>query len=110
MPVAGATFLVTGGSSGLGAACVSRLKAVGANVIVADIHVPPGDPQKDASGILQCRVDVTNPEDVTVALEAALQHFGALNGVVNCAGILGAARVLGRDGPHDLDLFRRVIE
>jgi NAD(P)-dependent dehydrogenase (short-subunit alcohol dehydrogenase family) len=110
MQIAGATFLVTGGSSGLGAACVSHLKAAGANVISADIHVPPGDSPKDPSGILQCRVDVTNPEDVTTALEAALLRFGALHGVVNCAGILAAARLLGRDGPHDLELFRRVIE
>src|SRR5688572_26648603 len=108
MQVSGSTFFVTGGASGLGAACVSRLHAAGARVVVADTKV--ADPVTESSSVVCCRVDVTNSQEVAAALQIAVERFGALHGVVSCAGILGAARVLGRDGPHDLELFRRVIE
>jgi NAD(P)-dependent dehydrogenase (short-subunit alcohol dehydrogenase family) len=104
--ISSSTFLITGGSSGLGAACVERLAAAGANVVIADVNLTSTGQDK----VLACRVDVTNSEEVAAAIQQTTDKFGALHGVVNCAGILGAARVLGRDGPHDLALFRRVIE
>jgi NAD(P)-dependent dehydrogenase (short-subunit alcohol dehydrogenase family) len=107
--LSGSTFLVTGGGSGLGAACVTRLAAMGARIVIADIQSPPGVPSNSAN-VLACRVDVTNSDQVSAAIQQAIDHFGGLHGVVNCAGILGASRVVGRDGPHDLELFRRVIE
>ncbi len=110
MQVADSTFMVTGGGSGLGAGCVTGLSAAGANVVIADIRPPTNQTAIDSDKILPCRVDVTNPEDVSAAIRQAIDKFGALHGVVNCAGILAAARALGRDGPHDLELFRRVIE
>lgn len=109
MEVAGSTFLVTGGSSGLGAGCVTRLLDAGARVLVADLRPPEVFDDRGGRAFFQ-RVDVTSPSDVEAALDAGEQKFGSLHGVVNCAGILAASRVLGRDGPHDLDLFRRVIE
>lgn len=109
MQLSGSTFLVTGGGSGLGAACVKRLAAAGARIVIADIQ-PPSGIQTDAANVLACQVDVTNSDQVSAAIQQAIDHFGGLHGVVNCAGILGAARVVGREGPHDLDLFRRVIE
>lgn len=110
MHVSGSTFLITGGSSGLGAACVERLATAGANCVVADIRLPAVDSTAHSANRLACRMDVTNPDEVAAGIKQAVDRFGSLNGVINCAGILGAARVLGRDGPHDLELFRRVIE
>ena len=69
-----------------------------------------GASSTDREKILSCQVDVTNSEQVSAAIRQAIDTFGALHGVVNCAGILTAARVLGRDRPHDLELFRRAIE
>lgn len=114
MQTEGSTFLVTGGCSGLGAACVQRLATAGARVLIADLREPAaGTPAAEMLRLPQVafhRVDVTNTAEVTAAIELACQHWGALHGVVNCAGILAASRIVGRDGPHDLDLFRRVIE
>jgi NAD(P)-dependent dehydrogenase (short-subunit alcohol dehydrogenase family) len=110
MQVAGSTFIVTGGSSGLGAGCVDRLSNAGANVLIADVRIPASNDATEAGKTLSCQVDVTNSDEVAAAIRQAIDKFGALHGVVNCAGILAAARVLGRDGPHDLELFRRVIE
>lgn len=56
-----------------------------------------------------CHTDVTSPDDAARAIEMARSRFGSLRGVVNCAGILGASRVVTREGPHDLDLFARVV-
>lgn len=106
MQLTGSTFLVTGGGSGLGAACVTRLAAAGARVVIADVRPP----STHTENVIACQVDVTHSGEVSAAIQQAIQQFGGLHGVVNCAGILGAARVAGRDGPHDLELFRRVIE
>jgi NAD(P)-dependent dehydrogenase (short-subunit alcohol dehydrogenase family) len=108
MQIAGSTFMVTGGSSGLGASCVERLSNGGANVLSADIQIPAAS--SDSDNRLYCQVDVTSSDDVSTAIRRAIERFGVLHGVVNCAGVSGAARVVGRDGPHDLALFRRVIE
>ncbi|HRX79947.1 MAG TPA: SDR family NAD(P)-dependent oxidoreductase [Pirellulaceae bacterium] len=112
MKLAGNTFLVTGGCSGLGEACVRRFIEQGANVIAADINAAAGGTLTDdlGSNVLFVPTDVTSTEQVEAAVAAAQQHFGGLQGVVNCAGILGASRVVCRDGPHDLELFKRVIE
>jgi NAD(P)-dependent dehydrogenase (short-subunit alcohol dehydrogenase family) len=102
--VAGRTFLVTGGASGLGAATSRLLADSGANVVVADVR--SGD---DAGRFVEA--DVRDEAAAKRAVEAALDAFGALHGAVNCAGIGGSARVVGRDGePFPLDLFRDVVE
>ena len=107
-----ATVLVTGGGSGLGAACVERLLAEGLErVVVADLNLDRASSWTESHGdrvVLQ-RVDVTSADDVSSALDAVPDGF-PLRGVVHCAGILPAARLVGRSGPHDLDLFRRSIE
>jgi NAD(P)-dependent dehydrogenase (short-subunit alcohol dehydrogenase family) len=111
MKLAGHAFLVTGGASGLGEACVRRFLAGGANVVIADLNAKAG--QQLAAELGSCAAfiatDVTSPESAQAAVQTALDHFGALHGLVSCAGILGAARVVGKDGPHDLALFERVI-
>jgi NAD(P)-dependent dehydrogenase (short-subunit alcohol dehydrogenase family) len=117
MKISGNTFLVTGGSSGLGAACVERLASQGANVVSADINAELGAQAakslgKAALGKAVCfqKTDVTDPQSVQAAIDAATKQFGGLHGVINCAGILHAARVVGREGPYDLNAFKRVIE
>jgi NAD(P)-dependent dehydrogenase (short-subunit alcohol dehydrogenase family) len=100
--VAGSTFLVAGGGSGLGAATARLLVASGANVIVADVK---GEAPEGARFV---ETDVTDERGVQAAVDATLE-FGGLHGAVNCAGLAVAEKTLGREGPHPLDLFERVV-
>jgi NAD(P)-dependent dehydrogenase (short-subunit alcohol dehydrogenase family) len=106
------TFLVTGSGSGLGAATARRLVEAGANVLVADINPDTGQQTAVELGLAAhfALTDVTSTESVQQAIEAALAAFGGLHGVINCAGILLAERVLGKNGPLELAKFARVIE
>lgn len=112
MQLEGNTFLVTGGASGLGRACVERFAAAGANVVAADLNIEAGEAlaSKLGKAVAFAETDVTDATSVEAALQIATDRHGSLQGVVNCAGILGAARVVGREGPHDLELFSRVIQ
>jgi len=112
MDLRGNTFLITGGASGLGGACVRRFDEAGANVIVCDID---RDKSEHAAAALGDRAravaaDVTEPAEVQAAIDVAQRSFGALHGIVHCAGVLHAERVVSREGPHNLDAFRRTIE
>jgi NAD(P)-dependent dehydrogenase (short-subunit alcohol dehydrogenase family) len=101
--IAGRTFLVTGGSSGLGAATARLLAAAGANVVVADL-------QAGETGLF-VETDVLDKTGVQRAIDHARHEFGALHGAVNCAGIGGAGLVVGKDGePFPLEAFHRVVE
>jgi NAD(P)-dependent dehydrogenase (short-subunit alcohol dehydrogenase family) len=111
MDVAGVTALVTGGASGLGLATATRLVADGASVVIVDL---PGSAGGDVAGRLGDRwrfaaADVTSEADVGAALDAAAE-LGDLRIVVNCAGIGPAAKVLGRTGVHELELFSRTVQ
>ncbi len=111
MRIEGSSILVTGGSSGLGAACVQKLTGQGASVIIADL----APPREDAFGefgerAIFARTDVTSEADLRAAIAAGENRFGPLRGAIACAGILHAERVLGREGPASLEAFRRVIE
>jgi NAD(P)-dependent dehydrogenase (short-subunit alcohol dehydrogenase family) len=101
--IEGNTFLVTGGGSGLGAATTNMLATSGARVLVADLkgQAPEGGRFVDT--------DVTDGESVGAAVEAA-RELGELRGAVNCAGIASAEKVLGREGPHSLDSFAKVVQ
>jgi NAD(P)-dependent dehydrogenase (short-subunit alcohol dehydrogenase family) len=112
MKLAGNAFLVTGGSSGLGAACVRRFLGAGGKVVIADLNRQAGQSLAGELGenVRYVETDVADTANVAAAIEVAEEQFGGLHGVVNCAGILGASRLLGREGPHDLSLFSRVIE
>lgn len=110
MNLSGKTFLVTGGSSGLGAAVVREFAGAGANIVICDVN----EPREAASGEIAPRVryqktDVANEAQVQAAIDVAVKEFGALNGAVNCAGIATAERAVGREGPQPLDHFTKVI-
>ncbi|MCC7463795.1 MAG: 3-hydroxyacyl-CoA dehydrogenase [Gammaproteobacteria bacterium] len=111
MKIAASTFLVTGGASGLGAATARHLHALGARVVIADLAEPAG--QSLAAGLGErarfVRTDVASEADGRAAVELARSAFGALHGLVNCAGIGPAERVLGREAPHRLESFIRCI-
>ena len=103
METRGRTFLITGGASGLGAAVARGLVSGGANVVVADLR--GGEEDRDVCFV---ETDVTDEESVQGAVAAALET-GGLHGVVNCAGVAVAEKVLGREGPHSLDSFTNVV-
>ena len=102
------TFLVTGGASGLGAATARRFAAGGSHVVVADLNAELGE-QLTSETMRFVRTDVTDERSVQAAVDVAVQTFGGLHGLVNCAGIGVAERTLGRSGPHRLDAFVRVV-
>ncbi|MDI3317228.1 MAG: 3-hydroxyacyl-CoA dehydrogenase [Bacillota bacterium] len=114
MELQGATILVTGGGSGLGAATAELLAESGATVFLADVNAETGEAEARKIGPQArfVRTDVTDPASVQRAVEAAAEPGGGggLRGVVHCAGVAIAEKVLGREGPHDLERFRRVVE
>jgi NAD(P)-dependent dehydrogenase (short-subunit alcohol dehydrogenase family) len=111
MEIKGLTALVTGGASGLGEATVRMLVAAGANVVILDLNEPPGKALTVELGDTTRYIgaDVSNEAHVQSAIDLAYAAFGGLNLLVNCAGIGAALKTVGKDGPHPLDIFERVI-
>jgi NAD(P)-dependent dehydrogenase (short-subunit alcohol dehydrogenase family) len=111
MQIAGKTFLVTGGASGLGRAAAEALLAAGGQVVILDVNAETGRASEAALGAKArfAQADVTSEDQVKAAVEMAVNVFGGLHGVVNAAGIAPAAKVLGKNGPHPLDLFEKTI-
>ncbi|GLW92062.1 SDR family NAD(P)-dependent oxidoreductase [Actinokineospora globicatena] len=107
MQIDGAAAIVTGGASGLGGATAQALAAAGATVYAIDL---PGANGPAVDGVTYLSADVTDPAQVSAAVEQAAAGPEPLRIVVNCAGIGPSARILSKRGPHDLDLFRKVIE
>lgn len=110
MQLNGKTFLVTGGSSGLGAACAREFTSAGANVVILDIgeHGAEVASQLGANARF-AKTDVTDETQVQAAIDLAKREFGALHGAINCAGIATAERAVGREGPQPLAHFSKVI-
>ena len=111
MQLQGSTFIVTGGASGLGEATARMVVAGGGNAVLADLKEAEGKALAQALGAKAkfVRTDVTDEASAQAAVAAALQAFGAVHGLVNCAGIVYGEKVVGKDGPATLAGFVRVI-
>jgi NAD(P)-dependent dehydrogenase (short-subunit alcohol dehydrogenase family) len=108
MEIRNKVFIVTGGASGLGAGTARMLVAEGAKVILADIQDEAGRKLAAELGQTYVHCDVTQEADGQAVVAAALQA-GPLLGLVNCAGVAPASRTVGKNGPHPLELFRKVV-
>ncbi|MBP6903115.1 MAG: 3-hydroxyacyl-CoA dehydrogenase [Burkholderiaceae bacterium] len=111
MDIAGKVFIVTGGASGLGEGTVRMLAGQGAKVVIADLQIDKGQAlaaELGADKAVFVRCDVSQEADGRAAVAAA-QGLGTLMGLVNCAGIAPAAKTVGKDGAHALDLYAKVI-
>ena len=111
MNIHGSVFIVTGGASGLGAATARQLAGLGGKVLIADLNEQAGKALAHELGAGACfeRVDVGSETDAKKAVAAAVLQFGALHGLVNCAGIATPGKVLGKEGALALEAFERVI-
>ncbi|MGR6074801.1 3-hydroxyacyl-CoA dehydrogenase [Achromobacter xylosoxidans] len=108
MEIANKVFIVTGGASGLGAGTVRMLVASGAKVVIADLQDGPGEELAKELGQRYVHCDVTQEADGQRAVAAA-KELGPLFGLVNCAGVAPAAKIVGKNGAHPLDLFQKVV-
>lgn len=110
MKIAGATAIVTGGASGLGAATAQALAARGARVALLDFNLEGAQALADAVGGMARKVDVADEASVENAIAEVAATFGKPRILVNCAGIAPGKKILGRSGTMALDDFRRVID
>jgi len=103
--------VITGGASGLGLAVARHVNAAGGKVALLDVQEGPGRAAAAAlgSGATFLRCDVTSEAEVNASMDAARAHLGGLNLLVNCAGVVGAGRVLGKSGPMAGEFFAKVI-
>jgi NAD(P)-dependent dehydrogenase (short-subunit alcohol dehydrogenase family) len=109
MDIRDSTFIVTGGASGLGAATVEMIVANGGKAVIADIK--GGEPLAARLGkqALFWPTDVTNEDQAKACVERALKELGGLHGLINCAGIAIGEKTTGKEGPHSLATFTRVV-
>jgi NAD(P)-dependent dehydrogenase (short-subunit alcohol dehydrogenase family) len=111
MKYADALAVVTGGASGLGLAVARHIVAAGGRVTLLDVQEGPGQAAAGAlgknAGFAKC--DVTSETEVNAAMDTARAAMGGINLLVNCAGVIGAGRVLGKNGPMAGDFFTRVV-
>ncbi len=108
MDIAGKVFIVTGGASGLGEGAARALTAKGAKVVIADLQADKGEAIAKELGGVFVKCDVTLEADGQAVVAAATQ-LGKLMGLVNCAGIAIGVKTVGKEGPHALAQFSRVI-
>lgn len=104
--------LVTGGASGLGRATVEAFLDGGARVVIADLPSSPGETVAKELGdrVRFAPTDVTDEAQVSAAVQAAVESFGPLRVAVSCAGIGWAQRTVDKNGPHNIDVYKKVIE
>lgn len=110
MNVSDSVIIITGGASGLGAATAKRMAAAGAKVVLADLNQEAGEALASELGGRFVKCNVANAEDAQAAVDCALQAFGKITGLINCAGIGTPAKAVGRDGPLAMEAFEKVID
>ena len=108
MDIAGKVFIVTGGASGLGEGTARMLAREGGTVVVADLQAERGRALADERGGAFVPCDVASEADGRAAVERAVA-LGTLTGLVNCAGVAPAAKTVGKDGAHPLELYVRTV-
>lgn len=111
MKIQGKVIVVTGGASGLGAATATHLVDQGAKVILVDMNQEQGNALQQQLGEQAefVQLDVTDEQAVEAFFNHVENQYGQLNGLVNCAGIAPSAKVLGRNGIHELAMFQKVL-
>jgi NAD(P)-dependent dehydrogenase (short-subunit alcohol dehydrogenase family) len=109
MQIKNSVFLITGGASGLGAATARMAAESGGKVVLADLNADMGEKLAKELGGRFIRTDVTAEADGKSAVALAQKEFGGLHVLVNCAGIGTAERTVGKDGPHNLAHFTKVV-
>ena len=111
MQIQNGVFVVTGGGSGLGAATARMLVEAGGNVVLADVNREAGEAlaAELGSAAAFALTDVTDADSGKAAIDLAVSRFGRLTGLVSCAGVAPAEKVVGRDAPHKLDSFARTV-
>ncbi|MEZ5871198.1 MAG: 3-hydroxyacyl-CoA dehydrogenase [Nitratireductor sp.] len=104
--------VVTGGASGLGEATVRNFIAGGAKVAIFDMNASRGEALAGELGAnaVFCKVNVTDEDSVKAGLDAAVAAFGRIDACINCAGIGMAMKTMGKEGPHDFGVFKKVLE
>ena len=110
MRIEGASAIVMGGASGLGEATARALAERGARVTVADLNEEKGAALAGEIGATFLKADVTSPDEVEAAVAAAAGADGGLRIAVNCAGVGWAERISHKAGPHNFDMFSKVIQ
>jgi len=104
--------LVTGGASGLGEASITELVKKGAQVVIVDIDSDKGEKLAASigAGAIFVKTDVTSEADVRQAIQKAIDAFGKINVIINCAGIVNPGKLIGRKGPLPLESFNKVMQ
>jgi NAD(P)-dependent dehydrogenase (short-subunit alcohol dehydrogenase family) len=109
MHIKNSVFLITGGASGLGEATARMAVENGGKAVIADLQVERGEKLAKELGGRFVKCDVTSEADGKAAVEAAVKELGGVHVLVNCAGIGTAERTIGKEGPHNLAHFTRVV-
>ena len=111
MQIQNGVFVVTGGGSGLGAATARMLVEAGAKVVLADVNREAGEAlaAELGSAAAFALTDVTDADSGKAAIDLAVSRFGRLTGLVSCAGVAPAEKVVGRAAPHKLESFARTV-
>jgi NAD(P)-dependent dehydrogenase (short-subunit alcohol dehydrogenase family) len=112
MQIGDSVFLITGGASGLGAGTARMVVAGGGKAVLADLNEVAGNALAAELGSQAkfVKTDVTDESSGKAAIAATLRAFGAVHGLINCAGVVHGERVLGKEAPHALASFIRVVQ